>query len=257
MTKRIGIVYFVYINPKKDWKKIISGQLNDMKNSGILDEADVYIEVNNSNAASDVKEFFSLLDYSIKNVEYHQDNTFEYYGIHKLWSLSHEDKYEYLIYLHTKGMSYRNKFFNLVKGRNIRELILTYYTFKDYKHTLSVLDSNQEIIRAGIMPRCDDDSFYKTGCFIWFNFYWIRSSYVKTLEEPVITDDRYYYEAWAAKTEGEHGDAYKRLTYCLYRKDHSAFTIHEASDELKRLRKKYKYTWPFSAIKRKRTLQGH
>ena len=73
----------------------------------------------------------------------------------------------------------------------------------------------------------------------------------------MITDDRYYYEAWAAKTEGEHGDAYKRLTYCLYKKDHSAFTIHEASDELKRLRKKYKYTWPFSAIKRKRTLQNH
>ena len=248
MNKRIGIVYFAYINPNKNWKKIILGQLNDIRLSGILKDADLYIEVNNSNACDDVKEFFNNLNICQASVCFHQDNTFEYHGIHKVWNLANSNKYQYLIYLHTKGMSYKKSLF---------EVILTYYTFCDYKETLRVFDNEPELIRAGFMPKCDDSSSDVTGCIIWFNFYWIRASYAKTLEEPVVTDNRFYYEGWSSKNEGERGDAYKRLTYCLYKKDHSAYTIDEASDTLKKLRKKYKYTWPFSAIKRKRTLQNH
>ena len=247
MNKRIGIVYFAYINPNKNWKKIILGQLNDIRLSGILKDADLYIEVNNSNACDDVKEFFNNLNICQASVCFHQDNTFEYHGIHKVWNLANSNKYQYLIYLHTKGMSYKKSLFGLNNGRNLREVILTYYTFCDYKETLRVFDNEPELIRAGFMPKCDDSSSDVTGCIIWFNFYWIRASYAKTLEEPVVTDNRFYYEGWSSKNEGERGDAYKRLTYCLYKKDHSAYTIDEASDTLKKLRKKYKYTWPFSA----------
>lgn len=262
MKKRVAIVYFAYINPKKNWKAIISGQINDIKQSGILNDADLYIEVNNSSASSDVKDFFESLSSSslkqdLMNIEYHQDNTFEYHGIHKVWELANTDSYEYLVYLHTKGMSYKKALFGLLNGRNLREKILTYYTFKDYKNTIDVFDNEKEVIRAGFMPKCDDSSSDVTGCIIWFNFYWIRASYAKTLEEPVITDNRFYYEGWSSKNEGERGDAYKKLTYCLYTKDHSAFSIDEASDILKKLRKVYKYTWPVSALLRKLRLKGN
>lgn len=256
MKKRIGIVYFVYVNPNKNWKKIVAGQISDIRLSGILNDADLYIEVNNSSATDDVKEYFESLSIENVKIEYHQDNTFEYHGIHKVWELANTGNYEYLIYLHTKGMSYKKTFFGLNNGRNLREVLLTYYTFKDYKDTMAVFDREKEVIRAGFMPKCDDASSDVTGCIIWFNFYWIRASYAKNLEEPVITDNRFYYEGWSSKNEGERGDAYKRLTYCLYKKDHSAYTIDEASDTLKKLRKQYKYTWPISAIRRRKALQG-
>ena len=38
---RIGIVYFIYINSKKDYKKVIKDQLKDVESSGILNDADI------------------------------------------------------------------------------------------------------------------------------------------------------------------------------------------------------------------------
>ena len=46
---RIAIVYFAYINKDKNWKRIISSQLDDLKRSGILSEADLFIEVSDPN----------------------------------------------------------------------------------------------------------------------------------------------------------------------------------------------------------------
>ena len=68
------------------------------------------------------------------------------------------------------------------------------------------------------------------------------------VEEPIITDNRFYYENWSSKDIGERGDAYKRLSFSLYSKSNKGYTIHEASDTLKRLNKLYKYLWPLSAL---------
>ena len=50
------------------------------------------------------------------------------------------------------------------------------YVFKKYSY----------IDKAGLFPDY-------TG-IIWFNFFWIRGSFLKQLNPPIITNDRYYYE---------------------------------------------------------------
>lgn len=256
MSKRIGVVYFVYINPSKNWKKLILGQLTDFKNTGILNDAFLHVCVSNPQNTQGVSDFFENLDIDIYDIEYNIENCYEYYGLHKVWELAQSDKYDFLAYFHTKGMSYRNLFnFGFGNGRNIREIILTYLTFKKYKYTLEIFDNHMNIQKIGAFPKKDDDSSNISGCFIWFNFFWLRSSYAKTLEEPQKTDNRFYYENWCSKDNGERGDAYKELCYSLYSDSNDGYTIHEATETLKRLKKKYKYLWPISAIYKKLTLR--
>lgn len=248
-NKRIGIVYFAYINHKKNWKRIIYSQLSDMKRSGILNDASLYIEVSDSNDSSEVKDFFNNLDIPHQNVSFHNENAFEYFGIHKLWELAVNKAHEYLVYFHTKGMSYKKRFTSgIYDGRSPREIVLTYLTFKNYKKNLKLFDEDNILMKIGAFPKKDYDPKDESGCYIWFNFYWVRASYVTELEEPIRTSNRFYYESWLSKDEGEKGDAYKELTYSLYTQDHSAFGISEASDTLKKLNKFYKRLWPLSAL---------
>lgn len=249
-NKRIGIVYFAYINHKKNWKKIIHSQLADIKRSGVLDEASLYIEVSDTEDSSEVKDFFKNLDIPHEHVEFHNENAYEYYGIHKVWELALNNSHELLVYLHTKGMSYRQKFsfMGLKSGRSPREIVLTYLTFKNYKNTLKLFDDNSKLMKIGAFPKREYEPNDKKGCFMWFNFFWIRASYVRELSEPIKTDDRFYYEYWCTKNEGETGDAYNELTFSLYKNDHTGFSISEASDTLRDLNRLYRNLWPFSAL---------
>lgn len=248
--KIIGIVYFAFINHKKNWKKIIHSQLSDIKRSGVLEEASLYIEVSDPNDSSKVKEFFNNLDIPHADVNFHNKNAYEYYGIHKVWELAVNNKHEFLIYLHTKGMSYRQKFsfFGLKSGRSPREIVLTYLTLKNYKNTLKIFNENSKIMKIGAFPKREYKKDDKNGCFIWFNFFWIRASYARELSEPIKTDDRFYYEYWCSKNKSETGDVCKEITYSLYKSSNSGFSISEASDTLRDLNRLYRNLWPFSAI---------
>ena len=65
---RIAIVYFAYINKDKNWKRIISSQLDDLKRSGILSEADLFIEVSDPNNLKSVHYYFdNLINITILN----------------------------------------------------------------------------------------------------------------------------------------------------------------------------------------------
>lgn len=65
MTARIGIVYFVYINPKKDWRALIRGQLADVAATGILNEAELYLEVSDVHSTAGLEEFLRSLPYKL------------------------------------------------------------------------------------------------------------------------------------------------------------------------------------------------
>ena len=70
---RIGIVYFIYINSKKDYKKVIKDQLKDVVSSGVLNDADIYLEVNISddvNCKGSLDQFFNSLGITFSNIHY-------------------------------------------------------------------------------------------------------------------------------------------------------------------------------------------
>ena len=107
---------------------------------------------------------------------------------------------------------------------------------------ISVVDSNKEISKAGPFP-CLNENTKVSDQWSWFNFFWARSDYVRNLEAPQKTTDRYYYESWISRASKTPS-----LCYSLYAKKIQGFTGSKASTTLKNLSKLYKYTFPISLI---------
>lgn len=131
-------------------------------------------------------------------------------------------------------------------NRSLRELVLTYFTFRHYKRTVKYLDEHREIMKAGAFP--NDTELNDWGCIVWFNFFWLRSSYVRRLVEPERTDNRYYYEKWIAMLADGRQERSKDVCYSLYSKSVRGYDPSEASEKLRLYRKLYKYIWPVSLL---------
>ena len=76
--------------------------------------------------------------------------------------------------------------FHNQKGRNISEIKILRNTINNWKYTHSIFNNYPEINKAGLFPNCNG--------IVWFNFFWIRGSFLKSIPPPIITTDRYYYE---------------------------------------------------------------
>ena len=66
--------------------------------------------------------------------------------------------------------------------------------------------------------------------FIWFNFFWVRGTYLNTCENPIISDNRYYYELWSESGNNEMGQVYN-----LYEHNYKKYHLNEAGKILNRL----------------------
>lgn len=244
-NKRVGIVFFIYINSKKNYKKIIKAQLNDLILSGVLTVADLHLVINISddvNCKDDLNLLFSTFNISITSILYTEENYFEYEGISKLYELALSNKYDYLSYFHTKGMSYKK---HLFFKRSPREIVLTYLNFYNYKNTIQLFDSNSDINKISPFPSLDDDS-KKQGQWSWFNFYWIRACFVKSIEKPQKTLDRFYYEGWTKHLMNQQSS--NNDNYSLYYKKIIGLKQEDVSVKLRNLAKLYKYLFPFSRL---------
>jgi hypothetical protein len=188
----VYIVYFIYINPHKNWKLILDGQMNDLKDTNILQNNKLFVIIsssdeNNTNEAKNIVKSI-LIDYN-HNVEFtvEKENLYEYHGIKKVYDLALKHKDKLFIYFHSKGMVFHKE----NESRNEIEEKLTKNTLKDWENKILIFKNNSKIHKLGLYP--------SDKGFIWFNFWWARGEYINRLEEPIITEDRYYYEIWLSK----------------------------------------------------------
>ena len=119
-------------------------------------------------------------------VECYYENEYEYRGILKVWQLGqlYTSSNDIILYFHSKGVT-RNKSYKSNK--------------KDgYNNILKDIDKIKEIF--DIFPTVDKigDCYSSIG-FIWYNFWFVRGSYVFFLEKPIKTIHRHYYEDWLAR----------------------------------------------------------
>ena len=191
-SSEVYIVYFIYINPDKNWQVILEGQMNDLKDIKILQNNKLFVVIsssdeNNTNEAKNIVNSI-LIDYN-HNIEFtvEKENLYEYPGIKKVYDLALKHKDKLFIYFHSKGMV----FYEENKSRNEIEEKLTKNTLKDWQKTISIFKNNSNIHKLGLYPADKG--------FVWFNFWWARGEYINRLEEPIITEDRYYYEIWLSK----------------------------------------------------------
>lgn len=187
LKQQINIVYYAYIKDINASKKIIFEQLKELKETGILFHAKLYICLTFDNCFSEeyIDEIKEIL--TDCNVEFSTSfiNQFEYPGIKKVWELAHQYPDSLLLYFHSKGMVFSNP-----TGKRIfHERCLFNHVIKKWKYILKIFE-DKNINKAGYM--CS-----KKG-LCWFNFWWVKASYFFNLKEPIITTDRYYYEHYLA-----------------------------------------------------------
>jgi hypothetical protein len=185
---QIIIVYYIFINPKKDWRKIIKGQLGDLKIVGLTDVSKIYISICGESKLT--SECTTLIKDELcidATFSYTVENQFEYPGFNLLYSIANENPNTPILYIHTKGMVFHNE-----NNRLIYEKALLRGTIDNWKETLKIFDENKIINKIGMYP--SDEGW------LWFNYFWIRSDYLIGANPPSLnTENRFYYESYIGR----------------------------------------------------------
>ena len=219
--KSISIIYFIWINIKKNYETIILGQLEDLINSGILEISNLYIEVccEDVNLHIKIRNFIQqkLINYKY-NINFYDKNKYEYYGISKMYELALKNPELIYLYIHSKGMT---DFYDNKNCRHKYEKYLTYNTLNNYNNVINLFSNNNNITHTGYFPSNIDN-------FIWLNFYYAKGIYINTCEKPIVSQNRYYYETWS-------GTGKNPYAYCLYENNFKKYTINEVGDILNKI----------------------
>jgi hypothetical protein len=178
----IKIVYFAYLLPNI-WLPIITEQLDALKSLELYEKAkNIYFSV----IADDVElaTLKSLLNEKYQKIEiinHYYENLYEYPGIKAVYDISNENEDDTIIlYFHSKGMTSnqhgdRNKLFEK--------------TIKNYELYINEFKTNKDLDVACALPHSNG--------FAYYNFFWIRSVYVKKwVNDPVPSPNRYIWECW-------------------------------------------------------------
>lgn len=186
-NNKIHIIYYAFIFQDR-WTYIVIPQLNDLINTQLLNISNLTIVLcgdkkNIYNCKNILTELFEANNISNYNIIYSYNNLFEYAGINELYKQGNIYPDKILLYFHSKGMIFSN---NNDKQRNSDEKKLFEIVIKDWKNILPIFDNNQNINKVSV--GCSEQGF------CWYNFFWIRGSYLVNCNPPKISNDRYYYE---------------------------------------------------------------
>jgi hypothetical protein len=190
--KPIKIVYYLYLVPDANWKEIASGQLRQLKNYGILNEADLYIHICDCHGL--VAEAESLIKDIVPSalLNFSYENRFEYPGIKLVYDLAKQHPEAIFIYFHAKGVSHQ------IQLRSAKEVTLFTLTFKNWRKNIQLLNKNG-IQKVGLFPAMLKAGLNKPGelgGWIWYNYWYATGKYLSQCPQPMVHKDRYYYEGW-------------------------------------------------------------
>lgn len=174
------IVYFVncFMNPNYyDW---VIQQLTLIK---YVSAIDVYVVA--TIAKEDEDEFTVKVSTLLPkvNISFYPENEHEYRGILKVWELGqlHSSTNDIILYFHSKGVTRNNSY---EENKNDAYNVILH----DTKRVEEIFD---------IFPKVSKVGYCTSGeGFMWYNFWYARGSYVHTVQNPIKTSDRYYYEVW-------------------------------------------------------------
>jgi hypothetical protein len=189
------VVYFINCYVNANYLYMVSSQLKELRETGLLTETRCELHVVSSGAPADRETLGAELRMQFGNspVVFHEHtevNQFEYPGIKKVWDLSQRQENAYLLYFHARGLS-RMKLGRFRRKRQPQEKRLFRRVIGAWRQNLTWLEHITSADKLGLT--CGGNGW------VWFNFWWARASYVRQLEEPVVTDRRHYYEDWLGR----------------------------------------------------------
>lgn len=187
---KLNIFYFAYLVSEID---VFLDQVNLLKSSGLYNKANkIYISIQTAknnlcggSIENDKEVLKALSTIPLAEVIYKKsEDLYEYPGLKLAWDEAQKDKSfdSISLYFHTKGIATRN-----LGNTHIRK-ILEKTLLIDYENILNKFKLNLSINKIGL---------YKSlNGFLWFNFFYVRNSYLAYHKEPIISSNRYYYEEY-------------------------------------------------------------
>jgi hypothetical protein len=116
----------------------------------------------------------------------YRNNNHEYHGIHHVWQYA-QDHDGIILYFHSKGIGlYRGG----VHNKNFDDCFDI--VVRKWECALEKFNSMPHINKIG-------KEYPVPAGFIWYNFFFVRTSYAREVEEPIETERRHYYEDWLAR----------------------------------------------------------
>lgn len=206
----IHVVYFAFISPERDWRSLVRLQFQSLLSTQLLPHCTLHLtmatppESNQKQHTTSILRLKDASDYILQLVDkipkaVHVDvtlgNFFEYPGLLRMWRIANDissrsDAGKTLfLYFHSKGMVFH------AKGTEKRKIdqFLFQTVIEPWRIVLENFALDDKLNKAGYAAAPDG--------FIWFNFMWVRGSYLHDVVRPYPTSQRYYYEHWLAYLE--------------------------------------------------------
>lgn len=184
---RIIVVYFAYLLPGY-WQPIVNEQLESFKSCGLYDECDeIYMSViSDDTELTELKNIINTQYPKVHLTNIYTTNVYEYPGIKTVYeTASKQESDAVILYFHSKGMT---SGISNSRAHDARVMLFK-HTIENYKEYIREFSNNSKLDVGAIMPH--------TGGFAYFNFFWVRASYVKEYcREPEIDESRYIWETW-------------------------------------------------------------
>eukprot|EP01038_Epipyxis_sp_PR26KG_P016630 gene16630-22726_t len=199
------------------WESVLHYQWLDFHNTGLEHVASaVHVELVCDSAHHDraVGIIHSLIPSAI--ITYSSVNKFEYPGILKVWDIAVNDcsnssseivdkkdnrcgsENHLILYFHTKCMVNASPENTDDHARCKPDHTMFEYVIFPWEKIVTLFNDNSALNKAGLAPSPEG--------FIWGNFWWIRASYVrKSLEKPIESVIRGYYEYWISLVKSDQG----------------------------------------------------
>jgi hypothetical protein len=185
----IHIVYFISCICNKNWYDWLFNQMNLVKHMN--GNIHIVASISHSEESEFREKIVQILPEA--NIECYYENEFEYRGIKKIWELGqiHSKENDILLYFHSKGVTHHS---NYDSNRHA-----------NYNAILKDIDKIKEIFT--IFPKIDKIGESVGGIgWLWYNFWYVRGSYLSKVEEPVKTERRHYYEDYISRKVKEGDD---------------------------------------------------
>lgn len=186
--KKIGVVYFAFLKEDR-WRTIVLPQMHDLVQCGLAKNADIDIVLSGTekeitSAKSEITNILSPVNNNV-HFDYSYENTYEYPGIKKLYNKAKENPEKKYLYFHSKGMVFNEG----EPKRNNIEIYLFEKLIKNWRTIVDIFEKNPNKNKVSL--GCSKEGF------CWFNFFWVRGSYLRrNCSPPRIETDRFYYESY-------------------------------------------------------------
>jgi len=220
----INIIYYAYVTDdrKERAQMIINAQLDELIESNVLDNKNNKLYIVLCISDNNFNELKTILDNKLANynyeISYTPNNNYEYPGIKKLYDLACISPEKLYLYFHSKGVYYHHNNNDII-NRDKWEKYLTKNTIQRWKDVINIVLNDPSVTRIGLFP-CS---------FVWTNFFWATGKYLSECSEPIINEDRYYYEGWLSTNPNIE----KSKVYSLYSNNNDTYTpedIHAILD---------------------------